>query len=147
MRELTEWVGRRTNIDGVPENIDEFTEWVPRLFAYWDENEALIRARLLSRVHRQLHRDAGHRKDEAIEKAMKEVTAQLDPLDARRACALVRLLVSGAAWEMMRDSWGLTGEQAGEGLAWAINVLVAELRRNPNSMDEFTERSSSEDEQ
>jgi AcrR family transcriptional regulator len=146
MRELTEWVGRRTNIDGVPENIDEFTEWVPRLFAYWDENEALIRARLLSRVHRQIHRDAGHRKDEAIEKAMKEVTAQLDPLDARRACALVRLLVSGAAWEMMRDSWGLTGEQAGEGLAWAINVLVAELRRNPNSMDEFTERSSSEDE-
>jgi AcrR family transcriptional regulator len=147
MRELTEWVGRRTNIDGVPENIDAFTEWVPRLFAYWDENEALIRARLLSRVHRQIHRDAGHRKDEAIEKAMKEVTAQLDPLDARRACALVRLLVSGAAWEMMRDSWGLTGEQAGEGLAWAINVLVAELRRNPNSMDEFTERSSSEDEQ
>ena len=147
MRELTEWVGRRTNIDGVPENIDEFTEWVPRLFAYWDENEALIRARLLSRVHRQIHRDAGHRKDEAIEKAMKEVTAQLDPLDARRACALVRLLVSGAAWEMMRDSWGLTGEQAGEGLAWAINVLVAELRRNPNSMDEFTERASSEDEQ
>jgi AcrR family transcriptional regulator len=147
MRELTEWVGRRTNIDGVPENIAAFTEWVPRLFAYWDENEALIRARLLSRVHRQIHRDAGHRKDEAIEKAMKEVTAQLDPLDARRACALVRLLVSGAAWEMMRDSWGLTGEQAGEGLAWAINVLVAELRRNPNSMDEFTERSSSEDEQ
>ncbi len=147
MRELTEWVGRRTNIDGVPENIDEFTEWVPRLFAYWDENEALIRARLLSRVHRQIHRDAGHRKDEAIEKAMKEVTAQLDPLDARRACALVRLLVSGAAWEMMRDSWGLTGEQAGEGLAWAINVLVAELRRNPNSMDQFTEPSSSEDEQ
>ena len=145
MRELTEWVGRRTNIDGVPENIDEFTEWVPRLFAYWDENEALIRARLLSRVHRQLHRDAGRRKDEAIEKAMGDVTAHLDPLDARRAC--VRLLVSGAAWEMMRDSWGLTGEQAGEGLAWAINVLVAELRRNPNSMDEFTERSSSEDEQ
>ena len=136
MRELTEWVGRRININEVPENVDEFTEWVPRLFAYWDENEALIRARLLSRVHRQIHRDAGHRKDEAIEKAMEDVTAQLDPLDARRACALVRLLVSGAAWEMMRDSWGLTGEQAGEGLAWAINVLVDELRRNPNSMDE-----------
>lgn len=65
---------------------------------------------------------------------MEGVAAQLDPLDARRACALVRLLVSGAAWEMMRDSWDLTGEQAGETLAWAISVLVAELRRNPNSM-------------
>ena len=147
MRELTEWVGRRINVDEVPENVDEFTEWVPRLFAHWDENEALIRARLLSRVHRQLHRDAGRRKDEAIEKAMGDVTAQLDPLDARRACGLVRLLVSGAAWEMMRDSWDLTGEQAGEALAWIISVLVAELRRNPNSMQAFTRRSSSEEDE
>ena len=146
IRELTEWVGRRTNIDQVPENVDEFTEWLPRLFAHWDENEALIRARLLSAVHRQIHRDAGHSKDEAIEKAMEDVTAQLDPLDARRACALVRLLVSGAAWEMMRDSWDLTGEQAGEAVAWAISVLIAELRRNPNSMEEFTRRASSEEE-
>jgi len=146
IRELTEWVGRRTNIDQVPENVDEFTEWLPRLFARWDENEALIRARLLSAVHRQIHRDAGHSKDEAIEKAMEDVTAQLDPLDARRACALVRLLVSGAAWEMMRDSWDLTGEQAGEAVAWAISVLIAELRRNPNSMEEFTRRASSEEE-
>ena len=146
MRELTEWIGRQININEVPENVDEFTEWVPRLFAHWDENEALIRARLLSTVHRQIHRDTGHRKDEAIEKAMEEVTTHLDPLDARRACALVRLLVSGAAWEMMRDSWDLTGEQAGEALAWAISVLIAELRRNPNSMEEFTRRSSSEEE-
>jgi hypothetical protein len=147
MRELTEWVGSRININEVPENVDEFTEWVPRLFATWDENEALIRARLLSRVHRQIHREARHRKDEAIEKAMEDVTAQLDPLDARRACALVRLLVSGAAWEMMRDSWDLTGEQAGEALAWATSVLVAELRRNPNSMEDFTRRSSSEEDE
>jgi hypothetical protein len=129
-------------------DIDEFTEWVPRLFAHCDENEALIRARLLSAVHRQIHRDAGHRKDEAIEKAMEDVTAQLDPLDTRRACALVRLLVSGTAWEMMRrDSWDLTGEQAGEALAWTISVLVAELRRNPNSIQEFTGQSSSEGEE
>jgi AcrR family transcriptional regulator len=147
MRELTEWVGSRININEVPENVDEFTEWVPRLFATWDENEALIRARLLSAVHRQIHREARHRKDEEIEKAMEDVTAQLDPLDARRACALVRLLVSGAAWEMMRDSWDLTGEQAGEALAWATSVLVAELRRNPNSMEDFTRRSSSEEDE
>ncbi len=147
MRELTEWVGRRININEVPENVDEFTKWVPQLFAHWDENEALIRARLLSRVHRQLHRDAGHRKDQAIEKAMEDVTAQLDPLDARRACGLVRLLVSGAAWEMMHDNWNLTGEQAGEALAWAISVLVAELRRDPNSMQKFNRQSSSEEDE
>src|SRR5829696_1920430 len=86
MRELTEWADRRLKLSEVPENVDEFTEWVPRLFAHWDENEAQIRARLLSGVHRQVHRDIGPRRDEAIEKAMEDVTAHLDPLDARRAC-------------------------------------------------------------
>ena len=147
LRELTEWADRRLKLSEVPEDIDELMEWVPRLFAHWDENEALIRARLISAVHRQVHRDIGHRRDEVIEKAMEDVTAQLDPLDARRACALVRLLVSGAAWEMMRDNWNLTGEEAGEALAWAISVLVAELRRNPNSIQEFTGRSSGEGEE
>ena len=147
MRELTEWIDGRLKLSEVPENINEFMAWVPRLLAHWDENEALIRARLLSRAHRQVHRDIGHRRNEAIEKAMEDVTAHLDPLDARRACALVRLLVSGAAWEMMRDSWDLTGEEAGEALAWAISVLVAELRRDPNSMEGFTGRSSSEEQE
>lgn len=147
LRELTEWLDGRLKLSEAPESVDEFMEWVPQLFAHWDEHEALIRARLLSRAHRQVHRDIGRRRDEAIEKAMEDVTAQLDPLDARRACALVRLLVSGTAWEMMRDSWDLTGEQSGETLAWAISVLVAELRRNPNSVQEFTGRSSSDKEE
>lgn len=147
IRELTDWADRRLKLSEVPESVDEFTEWVPQLFAHWDEDEALIRARLLSRAHRQVHRDIGHRRDEAIENAMEDVTAQLDPLDARRACALVRLLVSGAAWERMRDGWDLTGEQAGEALAWAISVLVAELRRNPNSIQQFAVRSGIDEEE
>jgi AcrR family transcriptional regulator len=147
MRELTDWADRRLKLSEVPESVDEFPVWVPQLFAHWDENEAQIRARLLSAVHRQVHRNIGHRRDEAIEKAMQDVTAQLEPLDARRACALVRLLVSGAAWERMRDGWDLTGEQAGEALAWAISVLVAELRSNPDSIQQFTARSGIDEEE
>ena len=143
MRELAEWADRRLKLSEMPENVDAFREWVPQLFAHWDDNEAQIRARLLSAVHRQVHRDIGRRRNGAIEKAMEDVTAQLDSLDARRACGVVRLLVSGAAWEMMHDNWDLTGEQAGEALAWAISVLVTELRRNPNSMQEFTSQASS----
>lgn len=77
---------------------------------------------------------------------MEDVTARLDPLDARRACAVVRVLMNSGAWEMMRVNWNLTGEQAGEAVAWAIRILVDELRRNPNSMKEITGHSSSEKE-
>jgi hypothetical protein len=77
---------------------------------------------------------------------MEDVTARLDPLDARRACAVVRVLMNSGAWEMMRVNWNLTGEQAGEAVAWAIRILVEELRRNPNSMKEFITHSSSKEE-
>lgn len=146
MRELTEWLDKCMKLTEVPENVDNFPEWLPRLFAHWDENESHIRARLLSGASRQVHREIGHRRDQAIAKAMEDLTAELNPLDARRACALVRLLVSGAAWETMRDSWHVPGEQAGEALAWAINILVTELRSNPKSIQEFTGRSSIEKE-
>jgi AcrR family transcriptional regulator len=147
MQELTDWVDRELRLSEVPESIDEFTEYVPRFFAYLDENEALVRARLLSGVHRQIHHDTRRRRDKLVEKAMEDVTARLDPLDARRACAVVRVLMNSAAWEMMRDNWNLTGEQAGEAAAWAIRILVEELRRNPNSMKEFIKNSGSKEEE
>ena len=144
MQELTDWVDRKLRLSEVPESIDEFTEYLPRFFVHMDENEAHVRARLLSRVHRRIHHDTMRRRDKLVEKAMEDVTARLDSLDARRACALVRVLMHSGAWEMMRDNWNLTGEQAGEAVAWAIRILVDELRKNPNSMKEITEHSSTE---
>ena len=148
MQELTDWLDRTLKVIEVPGSVDEFTEYLPRFFAAADENEALVRARLLSSVHRQIHLDQRRRRNELVKKAMEDVTAQLDPLDARRACALVRALMQGEAWEMMRDNWDLTGEQAGEASAWAIHILVDELRRNPNSIKElFSTNSSSGEEE
>jgi hypothetical protein len=36
----------------------------------------------------------------------------------------------------MRDQWGLDGEGAGKAAAWAVGVLLEELRRNPDSIKE-----------
>ncbi|MCA1703301.1 MAG: TetR/AcrR family transcriptional regulator [Actinobacteria bacterium] len=147
MQELTDWVDQKLRLSEVPGSVDEFADYVPRLFAHWDENEALVRARLLSGVHRRIHEDTRRQRDKLVEKAMVDVTERLDPFDARRACAVVRVLMNSGAWEMMRDNWNLMGEQAGETLAWAIHILVEELRRNPNSMKEFTKNSGSKEEE
>jgi AcrR family transcriptional regulator len=147
MQELTDWVDRKLRLSEVPQSIDQFPEYVPRFFVHLDENEPLVRARLLSNVHRRIHQDTRRRRDRRVEKALEDVTAQLDPLDTRRVCAVVRVLMHSGAWEMMRDHWDLTGEQAGEAAGWAISVLVEELRRNPNSMKEFiTNLTSTEEE-
>src|ERR687891_2320278 len=41
MQELTDWVGRKLRLSEMPGSVDEFTDYVPRLFAHYDENEAL----------------------------------------------------------------------------------------------------------
>src|SRR3712207_9546995 len=70
MQELTDWVDRKLKLSEVPESIDEFTEYMPRFFAYLDENEPLVRARLLSRVHRQIHQDTRLRRDKLDRKSV-----------------------------------------------------------------------------
>jgi len=147
MQELTVWVGRKLRLSEMPGSVDEFTDYVPRLFAHYDENEALVRARRLLWDHLSVNQDTRRHRDKLVEKAMEDVTARLDPFDARRACAVVRVLMNSGAWEMLRDNWNLTGEQAGETLAWAIHILVDELRRNPNSMKEFIKNLSSKEEE
>ena len=132
-RELTEYIDQTLALQTVPKSVDQFQDFIPRLFATFDEHEPLLRARLVSRVLRQIHRATQRRRARAIERAMAEVTKGLDPADAVRATALVRVLVSGNAWEMMRDSFNVSGKEAGEAVEWAEEVLVAELRRNPNS--------------
>ena len=69
-----------------------------------------------------------------FEKAMQELTQDLEPAEQRRAIAVVYLLVSAPAWQAMHDQWGLDGAEAGRAADWAVRVLTDELRRNPASI-------------
>ena len=52
------------------------------------------------------------------------------------ALAVVHLFYSGVSWQTMRDLWGLSGVEAGRAAAWGMRVILAELRRNPKSLQE-----------
>jgi hypothetical protein len=39
----------------------------------------------------------------------------------------------------MRDQWALDGIEAGKAAAWAVRVLVDELRRDPDSIKDSKE--------
>jgi uncharacterized protein YfaT (DUF1175 family) len=67
---------------------------------------------------------------------MGELTAGLSERQRARALGVVYLLVSAPAWQAMRDQWGLDGEEAGKAAAWAVRVLIDELRNNPESIRE-----------
>jgi AcrR family transcriptional regulator len=118
-----------------PETLEGVREMPPALDRMYDERAPLIRA-LLSKRGQEIRARTRRGRLKTFERAMRDVTADLDPAARRRALAVVYLLVSAPAWQAMRDQWDLDGAEAGRAAAWAVRVLTDELRRNPASIKE-----------
>jgi AcrR family transcriptional regulator len=136
-----DWVERSLDVrlHTYPETADELAEFAPDLYESYDQNEALIRAMLNSKPARRARERTRRRRKRSFERAMRELTAGLEPAERARALAVVYLLVSAPAWQAMRDQWALDGIEAGKAAAWAVRVLVDELRRTPDSIKDSKE--------
>ena len=136
-----EWVDERLRIHlhSYPERADRLADFAVELYRSYDESAPLVKAMLNSRAARTVRVRTRRRRQRAFERAMGELTEELEPEERLRASAVLYLLVSAPAWQAMREQWGLDGSEAGKAAAWAVRVLVDELRRNPDSVREITE--------
>jgi AcrR family transcriptional regulator len=125
----------RLVLHSYPETLEGVRAMAPALYRMYDERAPLIRA-LLSKRGQEIRSRTRRRRLKTFEKAMQEVTQELEHAERRRVLAVVYLLVSAPAWQAMRDQWELEGEEAGQAAAWAVRVLTDELRRNPASIKE-----------
>ncbi len=125
----------RLVLHSYPDTLEGVREMAPALYRVYDEREPLIRA-LMSKRGQEIRARTRRRRLKTFERAMQELTQDLEPAERRRALAVVYLLVSAPAWQAMRDQWDLAGEEAGQAAAWAVRVLTDELRRNPASIKE-----------
>ncbi len=125
----------RLVLHSYPETIEGVREMAPALYRMYDDQAPLIRA-LLSKRGQEIRTRTRRRRLKTFEKAMEELTQDLEPEERRLANAVVYMLVSAPAWQAMRDQCGLDGAEAGRAAAWAIRVLTDELRRNPASIRE-----------
>ena len=125
----------RLVLHSYPETLEGVRGMAPALYRMYDERAPLIRA-LLSKRGQEIRARTRRRRLETFEKAMQELTRDLEPAERQRAVAVIYLLVSAPAWQAMRDQSGLDGGEAGRAAAWAVRVLTDELRRNPASIKE-----------
>jgi AcrR family transcriptional regulator len=128
------WIGAFGVRDDVPVNPDEFPRYVQDLYAAFDKWEPITRALGRSRAGREVRSRTRHRRFEMLKKTMSSVTEKLSPTDRRRALAIFKLFDSLPGWETLRDHEGMTPEDAREAAAWAIRVLIDELRRSPRAL-------------
>jgi AcrR family transcriptional regulator len=119
-----------------PDRAERLPSFARELYRSYDESEPLLRAMLGSKAGHEVRARTRRRRQRAFKRAMRELTEELDERQRARATAVVYLLVSAPAWQAMRDQSGLDGEEAGKAAAWAVGVLVEELRRNPDGVKE-----------
>jgi AcrR family transcriptional regulator len=133
-----EWVDEslQIHLHSYPERADRLPDFVLELYRAYDESEPVVKAMLNSKAARAVRERTRRRRQRQFERAMSELTNELEPKERLRALGIVYLLVSAPAWQAMRDQWGLEGEEAGKAAAWAVRVLTDELRRDPASIKE-----------
>jgi hypothetical protein len=65
----------------------------------------------------------------ALAGALAPLTRGLDPAEARRVEAIIAYLHSANAWVMIGDESGLPGDEIRAAVTWAIETLLADVRR------------------
>jgi hypothetical protein len=124
-----EWIGVNVLAAGMAETLEEIPAEYAENAARWDEHPNLVQAMAFSRGANSLRSVRRRKRLETIREALQEVTEGLSEAEAREAFGVFAYLDNMLAWVTMRDEAGLDGKEVGEAVAWAMQVLIEDLRR------------------
>jgi len=124
-----EWIGVNILRATIPEVIAEVPQVYAGNAALWDEHPNLVEAMALTRGANSVRSIRRRERLEKLREALREVTDGLPEDEAQRAFAVFAYLNSMLAWVTMREEAGLDGKQVGAAVAWAMQVLIDDLRR------------------
>jgi AcrR family transcriptional regulator len=123
------WIGDELFQHPYPTDLDEAAELFRTDCVDFDERPGLVRALARSELGREVR---GYRRRErlkAIRRALRDEVGDLPDDELRRAEGVLAYLHNMLAYTTLREESGLSGDEIGEALAWAIRTLVADLRR------------------
>jgi AcrR family transcriptional regulator len=124
-----EWIGVNILRATIPELIAEVPQVYAENAAVWDEHPNLVEAMALTRGANSVRSIRRRERLEKLRAALREVTDGLPEDEAQQAFAVFAYLNSMLAWVTMREEAGLDGKQVGAAVAWAMRVLIDDLRR------------------
>ncbi len=123
------WIGNELFQHRYPRDLDETAELFRVGCVDFDARPGLVRVMALTQLGREAR---GPRREErlgAIRRALRNEFGDLPEDELRRAEAVLAYLHNMLAYTTMREENGLSGEEIGEAVGWAIRTLTADLRR------------------
>lgn len=127
--ERRDWLEREVRRGEVPETVARVGERYAKMRALLDaaqrcERQSALRAR--TRKRRMAN----------FEAALADDVAALGPEARRRALGALHCVATPTFWLMLTDSWCPDPAEASEVAAWALRVLLAEIRSHPARVEE-----------
>jgi AcrR family transcriptional regulator len=132
---MARWIHDRIGGARPPESVDDMPAWARVIYKNFEANDRVMRAQLYTPAGRLLRT----RNQKARVPLFLEMANQGFP-DATaatqtRITAVINLLVTVTGWVALHDNYNMSGAEIGETSAWAIETLLAELRRNPHALE------------
>jgi AcrR family transcriptional regulator len=124
------WIGDELLRHPYPATLDEVADRFEEGAPDFDEHPGLVRAMALSQLGRRIRGYRRRERLEALARALREGLPGLPEDELRRAEAVIAYLHNILAYTTLREENGLSGEEIGRAIGWAIRALVEDLRRN-----------------
>jgi AcrR family transcriptional regulator len=135
-----EWIGVNVVGGRIPTALAEVPQVYAENAARWDDHPRLVETMATSRGANSLRSVRRQQRLATLQEALQEVTDGLPEPEARRAFAVFAYLDNMLAWLTMRDEAGLDGAETGAAVAWAMQVLIDDLRRRQRAAGASTRR-------
>lgn len=124
------WIGDELLRHPYPRELDEVAELYEVGARDFDERPGLVRALALSQLGQLVRGYRRRERLEAIGRALRSELPHLSEPELRRAEAVLAYLHNMLAYTSLREESGLSGEEVGDAIGWAIRTLIADLRRS-----------------
>jgi AcrR family transcriptional regulator len=123
------WIGDELLKHPYPRRLDEVADLYQEGAEDFDERPGLVRALAFSQLGRHVRGYRRRERLEAIGRALRSELTELREPELRRAEAVLAYLHNMLAYTTLREENGLSGEEIGEAIGWAIRTLIADLRK------------------
>jgi AcrR family transcriptional regulator len=127
-REMDE-LFRERDLQVLPESAEDIAVQVRTAFELFRERPTLMRSVAVGALATGTQPESRGERDRVFREKVEEAARGLGKAEARKASAVIRYLANSLAWVVLTDQLGLAEDEVGDAVAWAVETLVADLKR------------------
>jgi len=113
----------------LPRSLDGAAAHMRELFRAWDTEQEAVRAMATLRIATGMSARERRQRLAMADTLLQEFAPHASEVDRQRVKYVLQAIGGTVTWMQMKDDWGISGEVAGDAVAFAITLLVEDLRR------------------